>query len=147
NLIKQLEDIKNFNSENIYTNHRLNPFKEYSKFIINQIFKFFLDHYEEQSTISNLVRMTEYYPKIIPSFLKWLSIYCNKDFVSENFKEYKVDLDYYDNTKIYGNLETKEIYAQAILDYISGMTDRFAIETFNKLLTYEKFTWFVLDEL
>ena len=91
--------------------------------------------------------MTEYYPKIIPSFLKWLSIYCNKDFVSENFKEYKVDLDYYDNTKIYGNLETKEIYAQAILDYISGMTDRFAIETFNKLLTYEKFTWFVLDEL
>ena len=42
----------------------------------------------------------------------------------------------YKNTKIYGNLETKEIYAQAVIDYISGMTDRYAISVFNELLRY-----------
>ena len=41
-----------------------------------------------------------------------------------------------ENKKIYQNLDTKEIYAQAILDYISGMTDRFAIALFNEQLQY-----------
>ena len=40
------------------------------------------------------------------------------------------------NRKIYGLLETKKIYAQAIIDYISGMTDRYAIEIFNELIRY-----------
>lgn len=42
----------------------------------------------------------------------------------------------YKNRKIYGLLETKKIYAQAIIDYISGMTDRYAIEIFNELIRY-----------
>ena len=41
-----------------------------------------------------------------------------------------------DNVKIYGKLETKEIYIQAIIDFISGMTDRYAIELFNELIEY-----------
>ena len=40
------------------------------------------------------------------------------------------------NNKIYGNLETEEIYAQAIVDFISGMTDRYAVTVFNELLHY-----------
>ena len=39
-------------------------------------------------------------------------------------------------TEIYGNLETEEIYAQAIVDFISGMTDRYAVTVFNELLRY-----------
>ena len=38
--------------------------------------------------------------------------------------------------KIYKKLETRELYIQAIIDYISGMTDRFAIVLFNELLQY-----------
>ena len=41
-----------------------------------------------------------------------------------------------DNKKIYSKLETRELYIQAIIDYISGMTDRYAIEMFNELLEY-----------
>ncbi|MFQ9414151.1 MAG: hypothetical protein ACLR1Q_08255 [Ruminococcus sp.] len=37
---------------------------------------------------------------------------------------------------MYGNLETEEIYAQAIVDFISGMTDRYAVTVFNELLHY-----------
>ena len=41
-----------------------------------------------------------------------------------------------ENEKIYQDLQTREIYIQAILDYISGMTDRFIISLFNELLEY-----------
>ena len=42
----------------------------------------------------------------------------------------------YKNRRIYGLFETELIYAQAIIDYISGMTDRYAIEIFNELIRY-----------
>lgn len=41
-----------------------------------------------------------------------------------------------ESKKIYQSLETLEIYVQAIIDFISGMTDRYAIELFNELLVY-----------
>ena len=40
------------------------------------------------------------------------------------------------NRKIYSRLETKEIYMGAIIDYISGMSDNYAIKVFNELITY-----------
>ena len=48
----------------------------------------------------------------------------------------KVKYKRYKNYKIYGCLETKEIYVQAIIDFISGMTDRYAVEVYNELLKY-----------
>ncbi|WP_370752457.1 hypothetical protein [Ruminococcus sp.] len=30
----------------------------------------------------------------------------------------------------------KQLYIQAIIDYISGMTDHFAIDIFNEMITY-----------
>ena len=39
------------------------------------------------------------------------------------------------NRKIYGRLATERDYAIAILDYIAGMTDAYAVRAFNELLT------------
>ena len=41
-----------------------------------------------------------------------------------------------ENIKIYGSLETNLIYAQSIIDFIAGMTDRFAVKLFNELISY-----------
>jgi len=63
------------------------------------------------------------------AFSKWLARYCTIDWnqeISQNSK----------NDKIYGNLETKEIYIQAIIDYISGMADNYVIKVFNELLAF-----------
>jgi dGTPase len=68
------------------------------------------------------------------SFERWLSRYCETDTVPEGeLLERALSCE---NEKIYGRLETKEIYLQAVIDYISGMTDRFAVETFNELLEF-----------
>ena len=34
------------------------------------------------------------------------------------------------------NISDEKIYIQAVLDFIAGMTDRFAVKVFNELLTY-----------
>ena len=67
------------------------------------------------------------------SFKKWLCRYCESDFIPNNF----IDRNkVYDNEKIYGRLENKKVYIQAIIDYISGMSDHFAIDVFNELISY-----------
>lgn len=75
-----------------------------------------------------------YYPILMSSFDKWLARYCSTDIIPEGeLLTIALDCEY---EKIYGKLENEKIYVQAVLDFISGMTDRFAIKVFNELLTY-----------
>lgn len=71
---------------------------------------------------------------LINSFEKWLARYCDEVIIPGG--ELKTISLQCENEKIYQELQTKEIYIQAIIDYISGMTDRFAITLFNELLEY-----------
>lgn len=48
----------------------------------------------------------------------------------------KEGIDNWENEKIYEKLQSEHLFYMAILDYISGMTDSFAIKVFNELLTY-----------
>ena len=131
---QQLNDIKEFNYEHIYRHERLEPFKHYSKLVITQIFNTLLAMYDGKHTWLALNGNRQFTPKLVGSFEKWLARYCNPEIVP---KEELTDLALRcENCKIYGKLETKEIYIQAIIDYISGMTDRYAIDLFNELLQY-----------
>ena len=76
------------------------------------------------NTLKKLKHLSKFYPKLAKDFSNYLKQYL---IASE---------DKYYNTKIYGQLETKDIYVQAIIDYISGMTDRYAVSTFNELIKY-----------
>ena len=84
--------------------------------------------------MGNAKKDQKYTPKIISSFERWLARYCLAEIVPDGeLKELSLSCD---NNKIYQKLETKEIYIQAIIDYLSGMTDRFAIDLFNEQLEY-----------
>lgn len=131
---KLLDDIKSFNYENIYRHERLEPFKHYSELVINQIFNSLFSLYEEKYTWNKLDENRRFTPQLINSFEKWLARYCNVNIVPMGeLRDLALKCE---NQKIYQNLDTKEIYAQAIIDYISGMTDRFAIALFNEQLQY-----------
>lgn len=131
---KQLNDIKKFNYDKIYTHKRLEPFKHYSELVINQIFDTLYMLYDGKHTWGALDANRRFCPQLIDSFEKWLVRYTESDIVPEGeLKDLSLKCA---NTKIYGRLETKELYVQAILDFISGMTDRFAIALFNELLQY-----------
>lgn len=133
-LNQQLQEIKDFNYKNIYRHKRLDPFKNYSKLIITQIFDTLFAMYDGKHTWGALEDQRRFAPQLVSSFEKWLARYCDTTIVPKGeLKDLALKCE---NHKNYKKLETKEIYAQAIIDYISGMTDRFAIALFNELLQY-----------
>ena len=130
----QLNEIKRFNYEYIYKNKRLQPFTAYAKVVINQLFEVLLDAYRGEETLEELRARARIYPELMNAFADWLSKFCEPGlslFGNTNERTVKCV-----NRKIYGRLETEQIYVQAILDYISGMSDTYCIKVFNELITY-----------
>lgn len=121
---KMLTEIKNFNYKYIYLNKKFDVYRNYAGLIIRSIYETLLQAYSRVDTLKKLKKLSKFYPDLANDFLNYLKQYLN---MPENK---------YDNIKIYSQLETKDIYVQAIIDYISGMTDRYAISTFNELIKY-----------
>jgi len=132
-----LKRIYSFSADSIYKHERLMPFEKYSELVIMEIFNVLFSQYttDGERTIYKLKEQVECFPNLIRSFLRWLSAYCDTKLV-ESFP-FKKNILCFDNKKVFGNLETKQMYAQAIIDYISGMTDRYAIEIFDDLITIQ----------
>ena len=131
---EQLKEIKDFNTRYIYRNKRLAPFTKYARLVIEQLFSVLDDAYCGEDTIPELRRQADVYPELMGAFADWLSKYCEPSlnlFDNTTAKTVKCR-----NRKIYGRLETQAVYRQAILDYISGMSDNYAIRVFNELITY-----------
>lgn len=126
---KMLNQIKDFNYDTIYKNAKFNVYKNYAALVIRSIYNTLIDLYDCDNTLNKLSEKESTYPTLIDDFAKHIRVYSEL----ENNERYN---ERYKNKKIYGKLEDKKIYAQAIIDYISGMTDRYAIEIFNELLRY-----------
>lgn len=132
--LEQLNTIKKFNYEYIYGHKRLIPFKKYARLVLNEIFNVLMDTYDGIHSLDKIKARIKYYPMLMGSFEKWLVKYCDVDIINdEELTEIALKCE---NEKIYGALSDEKIYVQAILDFISGMTDRFAVKVFNELLTY-----------
>lgn len=132
----QLRAVKDFNYEHIYRHPRLEPFNHYSELVLTQLFEALYTCYEGDGpgTISCLEKNRHFTPVLIDNFEQWLGRYCEESILPEGtLKELSRSCR---NAKIYQKLQTPALYAQAIIDYISGMTDRFAISMFNELITY-----------
>lgn len=65
--------------------------------------------------------------EVITEFSNWLSNYCVNE-IGEEQQKLK-------NYKIY-NINKSEDYSTAIIEYIAGMTDNKAIETYNKIISF-----------
>lgn len=130
---KKLKEIKDFNYKTIYDNKRLKYFEEYARMIIQSIFKQLLKAYKKDKTFYELQKMAEYYPILAGDFYKYLIRYVEPTIVPEKDK---TDLLKCDNLKLYGLLDNKKDYTRAVIDYISGMTDGYAIKAYNELITF-----------
>lgn len=129
---EMLNEIKRFNYENIYKNERFIVYHEYVNSILRAIYNALIRSYKGAETLGELAKLGKVYPNLVSDFSDFLCKYVDTELLGSKLKSYKR----YTNDKIYGALETKQIYAQAIIDYISGMTDRYAIEIYNELLKY-----------
>lgn len=125
---EMMNQIKQFNYENIYFNKRLIPFKKYASLVINTIFEALQSYYDSGNTIEKLEKDKRFFPTLVEYFQEWLVKYSNIDLEKKFAKKY-------DNELIY-DIFSENDYKQAIVDFISGMTDQFAIKTFEEIITF-----------
>lgn len=133
NMVKMMKEIKEFNYEVIYNNEKMQYFHKYSKLIIESLFDALYYDYDERGVdkIISKLREERKYTELKIGFADWLEKYCKLD-VHDNVKKYEL----YKNIKIYGDLTAIDDYVQAIADYISGMTDSYAIKCFEELVSF-----------
>lgn len=120
-----LNNIKQFNYKTIYSNERLTAGQEYFKLIITKIYDMLKSIYDTDKNKIDMNKKYDLYPEVIDEFIKWL----------ENYSINKENSNKLSNKRIY-DLDKKENYYEAIIEYISGMTDNKAISTFNKIISF-----------
>ncbi len=125
-----LNEIKLFNYRYIYANERFKSFQKYCALVLEELFDFFAQYYGGGATFENLSRSGR--GELAAPFASFLARYCDSAIVPEDLlKGFEGG-----NKKIYGLLQTREQYLRAVLDYVSGMTDRYAVNAFNMLLKF-----------
>ena len=121
---KLINDLKAFNLKNIYLNDKLKPSDRYFKLVINEIYNTLKSAYAGKNTKENIKKMKKFYPGVFTEFEGWLSNYWNKE-----------RLDVLKNDILF-NIDDEKEYCAAIIYYIAGMTDNFAINTYNKIIGF-----------
>ncbi len=121
NLVKE---IKAFNYKNIYLSERIKPGRRYFNLVINEIFNTLKSAYDGKNTIAKFEKLKKVYPTVFEGFEQWLSNYWNL----QRNNTFQND--------IIINVENEKDFCKAIIYYISGMTDNFAINEYNKIIGF-----------
>ncbi|MCR4589354.1 MAG: HD domain-containing protein [Lachnospiraceae bacterium] len=131
---KNLVRIKKFNYEHIYNSRWLLPFVHYAELVIVELFMALSDVYDGDKTFERIHEAESYYPELMHGFGDWLARYVTLPGARISIAGFT--RPECDNEKIYGGLETERIFTRAVIDYIAGMTDQYAINSYQELLRY-----------
>lgn len=135
----KLNAIKKFNYKNIYSNERFVPYQQYASLVLNSLFAVLMDMYSARNTVETVVNAQKNYPVLCSSFAEWLARLSLPEVIPQG--PLRAVVDHCRNTKIYGAFESQPEYARAIIDFLSGMTDKFAVKVHGELLSYRGTTF------
>ncbi len=119
-----INELKKFNYKHIYKADIIKPSIEYFKIIINEIYNILKNLYDGNRTYINIQNFKKFYPNLMSSFEEWLQNYWNLE-RKEIFKN-----------DVIINMSNEKEYYKAIIYYISGMTDNFAIDIYNEIIRF-----------
>ncbi|MBQ6796740.1 MAG: hypothetical protein IJP10_01885, partial [Clostridia bacterium] len=117
--------LKEFNYNYIYRDKRVVRADKFFSLVINEIFDLLCDCYDGDNTYNRLKQASKNYPRLPSHFMEWLDTY-------------RVMYDrppVLKNPTIF-NIGNEKDYCKAVLLYISGMTDNYAIETYNEIISF-----------
>lgn len=133
---KFIIELKKFSFSRIYKHWRLNEFAVYSENIIRTLYRTLQ---RTQLFVQNgrVAQALKHYPKLCSTFEDWLVKYTNyKPFIAEkhDYANKKAILRY--NTQQVFDVTDNDSFTKCIIEYISGMTDQFAIEVYEEIITF-----------
>lgn len=113
-----INNLKKFNYEKIYLSDKLLASTHYFELILNSIYDLLKESY------NNKPKTRKICPELINDFEDWITNYWNLERKENN------------KNGIIFNIENEKDYYKAIIYYISGMTDNYAIEMYNKIIGF-----------
>lgn len=119
-----MNKIKKFNYEHIYSCDRINPSNRYFSLVLNEIYDTLKSTYDGVHTPERLEAIRKFYPNLISGFYDWIIAFWN---IGER--------DGLKN-KVLFDIQRPEDFYFAIICYISGMTDKFAIDIYNEIIGF-----------
>jgi len=126
--LELMKAVKQFNYKNIYYHPRLKHYTKYAELVITSIFEILAGYYKGQDTLAQIAKDKEFYPVLVAHIEDWLIKYSDINSETAKYKHCK-------NETLY-KIEDQQDYHQAIIDFISGMTDHFAIKVFNEITSF-----------
>lgn len=117
-MFNMINNLKKFNYEKIYTSEKLLAASNYFSLILNGIYNLL------KKSFTNREEAKKICPELINDFEKFLTDYWNRERKPENKNE------------IIFNVTDEKDYYRAIIYYISGMTDNYAIDMYNKIIGF-----------
>lgn len=113
-----INKLKQFNYQKIYLCDKLKASISYFKMVINTIYDLL------KYSFNNKPEAEKICPDLISDFTSWLANFWNLERKETN----KNDVIF--------NVENEKDYYKAIIYYISGMTDNYAVESYNKIIGF-----------
>ncbi|MFA7673838.1 MAG: HD domain-containing protein [Clostridia bacterium] len=121
-----LKKIKDFNYKYIYGTSRLRIYEKKAKLIIESLFSMLMSFYKGNGSAENMKsKYALIYPELVNSFSERLNKY---SFISDRPSNL-INIPLYD-------LDKKEDYIQAVIDFISSMTDSYANKLFDEITSF-----------
>lgn len=133
---KFILELKKFNFAHIYNHWRLGEFAIYAENIIQTLYRTLQKTkvYAENGRVQQALR---FYPKLCSTFEDWLVKYSNYRPYSAEKHDYinKKKINHYDSPVVF-DVNDNDSFTKCIIEYISGMTDQFAIQVYEEIITF-----------
>lgn len=123
--------LKKFNISRIYSHWRLVEFGKYAKNIIETLYRTLMrtQSYAQNGKVGTALKN---YPELGRTFEDWLVKYTDYKSDDDLFKRKRAKID----TKLTFSVNDNESFQKCIIEYISGMTDHFAISVYNEIISF-----------
>jgi dGTPase len=123
-----MEQLRTISNKLIYEHPRLNYFKKLARLILESLFIELDTLFSGPEVLFETEKRRYYAPRLYEAFEDWLIKYTTIDQDKRELRKYK-------NRIIY-DLDNQSDRLRCIVEFLSGMTDNFAIEAFEELTKF-----------
>ena len=121
-----MNKIKDFNYKNIYLSDRIQPSRRFFNLVLSEIYTTLKSCFNGSSAFESIKSLQKFYPKLYSNFSEFLRDYYDWS----NREQLRLK-----NKILFRNSSETDFY-RAIIYFISGMTDNFAMETYNEIIRF-----------
>jgi len=124
-------ELKKFNFRRIYAHWRIEEFMHYASDIIKTLYEVLMrvQPYAQNGRARQALR---YYPNLCITYEDWLVKYANSAPLGQTERKRILRC----NTAEVFDINDNESYQKCVIEYISGMTDQFAIQVYEEIITF-----------